>query len=296
MITHLTIGVPKTLVDRSGYDKKTLEQFERVTGIKKTRRFSGSMSRLIRQTLKAAVAKYPFFMCDSAAQVIVVTQTPDRLSPCMAMGVHQYLDLTSDVAAFDVNQSCVGFLYGLELASRSGGDTILVCVDKLRFGNPGTLDALMFSDACAVAYVTQSKAGGAYFDNNGLGSKHLYMRASGKMKMDGAKTFNFAVETVPPLIKTMNAAFGYDYLCPHQANLSILNLIEKRSGFDGRMLKSIEEYGNQSMVSIPTALAYNEQDILGKSVLLCGFGAGWSAAAMGLPKWSTKPITQIVEV
>ena len=35
-------------------------------------------------------------------------------------------------------------------------------------------------------------------------------------------------------------------------------ILEMRSGFKGRALYSIEEYGNQSMCSIPTVLAVNE--------------------------------------
>lgn len=289
MINNLTIGVPRHQVDRSGYDPGQLEQFSRVTGINKTRHYPGPISTLIRKTLRAA----EFVDRIHLRQVIVVTQTPNRLSPCLAMGVHHFLGLPDTVAAFDVNQSCVGFIYGLHIAGYLPGDTLLVCVDKLRFGEPGTLDNLMFSDACAVAYVTRDYIEPATFKNDGDGQKHLFCKANGSMKMDGPRTFDFATNTTPEMIEGMGES--YDFLCPHQANLSILKLLERRSGFKGRVLKSIEEYGNQSMVSIPTALAFNEEKILGKDILLCGFGAGWSAATMGL-RWCRERVSQIVEV
>lgn len=49
--------------------------------------------------------------------VICVTQTPDYLQPSNANVLHGRLGLGKHVAAFDVNQGCSGWVYGLYLAA-----------------------------------------------------------------------------------------------------------------------------------------------------------------------------------
>lgn len=297
LIRNLTVVVPKQIVSRDGYEPERLAHFERLTGIKKTRRFSGTPAEF----LKAGIGLFgkilpqiPYYK-----GIILVTQTPSRLSPANAMDL---LPLSSnrDIPVFDVNQSCDGFIYGLKLANSLAEyehDTFLVvCMDMLRFEN-GTEESLIFSDAISFCMVRPLGWGKFRFLNNDEGKEILCAGTDGKMKMDGGAVFDFVTRNVPRMISDyVEHNWKFDALVQHQANLSMMNLVVKRSGFEGEHLTSIEEYGNQSMVSIPCTLAANEEKILGKRVLICGYGAGYSAAITGLPKWSDKPVSRILEV
>lgn len=301
-IESLTIGVPKHALDRSLFvkDATQLESFEKLTGIKKTRRWHKPDSGDLFGRVEAKIKK------ESICAVIYVTQSPFRLSPCCAVDVHHSLKLPSNIPVFDVNQSCDGFIYGLWLARKilmgaTDQDRVLmVCFDALRFSKT-PVESLIFSDAISFTVVRKeygTRNFHSHFHTNGAGASVLFAGRDGQMAMDGGKVFDFVTKNVPNQIQEYERSclpLGFDYLCQHQANLSMMKIVDKRSGFSSKSLYSIEEYGNQSMVSIPTALAYNEQSILGKNILLAGYGAGWCTAVTGI-KWSAKMVSEIIEV
>lgn len=284
MIESILVGIPNFIMPR--VQSPELEKFERVTGIKKTRRYNGNSFSMITDTLKHR--KSPLEVPDN---LIVVTQSPDQFSPCMAADVHDYLRFPSKTIAFDVNHACDGWVLGVHLANRLGGRTMLICVDRLRF-EPNEIEKYIFSDACTI---TMIQAGIEKFKSFTDGSKSdlLFCGLDGEMVMDGGAVFDFVSTKVPDFIDSFD--IGYDWLAPHQANISMLKLLERRTDYENRVLYSIEEYGNQSMSSIPTCLAHNEDKILDKSVLCVGFGAGFTAAGIAL-HWSRAPVTRIVEI
>lgn len=299
MIRSLTVGVG-TEIDRLAHVNSqkvpltVIRQFERVTGIAKTRRFSGTATEL---AVKTALAHKGFAgEFEDPFALIVVTQSPDRRSPCMAVDVHRALRLARTIPAFDVNQSCCGFIYGLALAKTLGVPVLLVCVDMLR-ATPDTIDELIFSDAACAAFVDPSIAlHSPLFHTDGSGAEKLTSDEKGLLCMDGGAVFDFVTSHVPQLLRAYEDFSGsYDYLAQHQPNLSMMKIVEKKSGFTERSLHSIQEYGNQSMVSVATAIAMNEKEALGKRLLLAGYGAGWSAAVMGV-RWSDTPVSRIVEI
>jgi 3-oxoacyl-[acyl-carrier-protein] synthase-3 len=282
MIESLLVAVPKEIVPRE--ETEELTRFERVTGIKKTRRYSGNIIDFIKQAL-GRVKSYT-----TPDRVIVLTQSPDRFSPCIAIEIHHFLGLPATATAFDVNHACDGWVLGVHLAQRLPGRTMLICADMLRY-NPNPIEGLIFSDSVSVTIITPEIAPFKSF-TDGSKSAELYCGIDGQMKMDGDSVFDFVTTKVPELVKEF---LDHDYLAPHQANFSMNKLLEIRSGYRGRTLYSIEEYGNQSMNGVPCNLAFNENKILGKDVLCVGFGAGFSAAALSLV-WPSQQIASIVEV
>jgi 3-oxoacyl-[acyl-carrier-protein] synthase-3 len=286
MIHSITVGIPETVLDRSQFEPKQLAQFERLTGIKKTRRFEGSTREMISKTVEAGRDN---LRLEKVGAVIVVTQSPDRLSPCMAVDVHKQLGLGAEVPCFDVNQSCDGLVYGLWIASKimlgeGKSDVILVCADRLRYSKT-PLESLIFSDACAVIQVGKGFGSKFFFDTDGSLSEKLYSKLDGSMDMDGAAVFDKVNGAVPELIKKVMdfTWLEVSYLVPHPANLSMIKTIEKRTGFEGRTLHAIEEYGNQSMVGIATSLVVHIEKLFGKNVLLVGYGAGFCSSAVVVP-------------
>jgi len=115
-------------------------------------------------------------------------------------------------------------------------------------------------------------------------------RAKDHMRMKGDIVFNFVQTAIPPLIDSLIKFSGIekneiDYYMCHQANKFILRkLAEKMKITHDKMPNNVvENFGNASGASIPTAIAFN----LGKKLLtnqykicLCGFGAGLTWASM----------------
>ena len=213
------------------------------------------------------------------------------------MDIHKALGLQATVPCFDMNQSCDGMVYGLWVASKLRGNVILVCTDMLRT-DEANIDSLIFSDAAVACLVNVSNGFSEplfYNDPSGI-NKLQSDSTTGLMKMDGGFVYDYVVKNVPPLVmEYVNRYPEIDLLCSHQANMSMLRLIEMRTKFTGRSLHSIAEYGNQSMISIASAIALNEDKILGKKILLCTFGAGMCSALMAV-RWQKERCTRIVEL
>jgi 3-oxoacyl-[acyl-carrier-protein] synthase-3 len=289
MIEQLIVAVPKAIVDRSHLDKNKLIDFERVTGIKKTRRYEGTTTEMILRALDASSLDV-----EGIDAVIVVTQSPDRLSPCMAVEIHNHLKLPKSALAFDINQACSGWITGLRV-SATFSRPLLICADRLRY-NKTPLEGLIFSDSVSITKLNRC---GEYtpseFYTDGSFSNKIYCGLNGEMDMDGAFVFDFVTGTLPPMIRSFQESFPCDVLVPHQANLSMNKILASRSGFKNNWIESIEEYGNQSMNSIPTAIVLNESKILYNNLLLCGFGAGMSVALMKI-RWPKESISTLVEI
>ena len=106
--------------------------------------------------------------------LIVVTQSPDYLTPATAIILQDRLQLSSATIAFDVNLGCSGYPFGLHIlgsmiasgAVKKGlvlvGDKCATVIDPL-FSDAGTATALEFS----------ASAPPMYFDLNSDGSGHM---------------------------------------------------------------------------------------------------------------------------
>lgn len=292
MIEAMTVVTVKESVDRSGYDANKVKSFERITGIKHTKRTDESVLRMSLPAISDVLKKTKHIPIEA---VIFITQSPDRLSPAHAVSVLEYFALPNNIPAFDVNQSCCAFIYGLFLASTLNKNTLLVCADKLR-PDAGDLDNLLFSDGATAAVVTPQGFSEFQFLNDPTGALELFSTKEGRLVINGGAVFDFTTENIPQFIQRYyHQSSPPQVLVQHQANLTMMKMIHKRSGFPGQSLTSIEQLGNMSMCSIPSAIALNEEQILNKRMLLCGYGAGWSAAQVEVT-WPGKPITNIIEI
>ena len=136
MLESLTVAVPKSMMSRSDMKPDELAKFEKVTGIKNTRHFivedgpayrHGTLSEFI----KAALDQVTIDVAEIEA-LLVVTQTPDRLSPCMAVEIAAHLGLPHNIPAIDMNHACDGFIMGLWAGQKLSGKTLVICADMLR--------------------------------------------------------------------------------------------------------------------------------------------------------------------
>ena len=258
--------------------------------------------------------------------VIVATSTPDDLFGDAAYVANEIG--ATKAAAFDLTAACSGFVYGLVTASQflhSGAykKVLIVGADALTrfldwedrgtcilFGDgsgamvveatdneddSGVLGFALHSDGergCNLALPYESKFEALPNDAGNIVDKGAY----GKMTMNGAEVYKFAVNAVPDVISEglENAGMtvaDVDWLLLHQANIRIMEHASQVLGIPmEKVLVNLDEYGNTSAGSIPLALEQAVRDGKiknGDIIATAGFGAGlsWGSAIL---KWGGK--------
>jgi 3-oxoacyl-[acyl-carrier-protein] synthase-3 len=107
--------------------------------------------------------------------------------------------------------------------------------------------------------------------------------------MDGPKVWEFAVHTVPKVIRSLLAEHDLrprdlDLVILHQSNLRMIEAIIKDLGLSmEQTVTTVETFGNTAAASIPLTLQRAKQSGQLKRdsrVMLCGFGGGlsWGSA------------------
>ena len=103
--------------------------------------------------------------------------------------------------------------------------------------------------------------------------------------MNGQTVFKLAVKYFPEIIlesldSISMSIENIDLLIPHQANIRIIQMVQKKLGLnDDRVFSNIEKYGNTTAASIPIAIceAYDQGKIKkGDIVALAAFGSGFA--------------------
>lgn len=270
----------------------TSEYIEKITGIRERRKASPEEATSDLAT-KAALSAL-----DSAGikakdidLIILSTTAPDMPFPATACIVQKNLNLDRAVA-FDINASCSGFLYALNIAEtfiRNGKvDTALVIASEIksRFVDPEDKEtAILFGDG-AGAIVLQGTNDGARKTSNrdiictrlfsdGKNWKWIHLPAGGSrmpatsstvasglhtMEMDGGKVYRAAVTTLQQMILDILKEYSLgkediDTFIFHQANLRIIRQVQKRLGIkEDRVPLTLPFYGNTSSASIPITL------------------------------------------
>ncbi len=123
--------------------------------------------------------------------------------------------------------------------------------------------------------------------------------------MDGTEIFNFSITEEPRAVQELVDYSGIDfqtidYFVFHQANRYILKNIAKRLKIEVEKvpMKTVEQYGNQSSASIPSALCGELGSVLldgdSKKCLLSGFGVGlsWASCLLTL---GDLPICEVID-
>lgn len=252
-ISGISAVVPEKeicLSDEAQYydnDLKKIERTRKMVGFWKRRVVEDGVtaSDLCVQAAKRLLADMAVDKNEIDALVFVV-QNPDYSSPATACIIHQRLDLPQSCPAFDVNQGCSGYVYGLWLASSLieggqcrkvlllAGDTSSINVDLRNrvtapvFGDAGTATLMEFSEK-SVSFFELGANGKGYeaiivpagnakipvghqVADNGTLCREIQ---NGKnvthltdIYMDAAAVFNFTMTVVPPHIKSLMSFAG----------------------------------------------------------------------------------------
>lgn len=115
-------------------------------------------------------------------------------------------------------------------------------------------------------------------------------RSLDNLVMKGDDVFNFVQREVPPMIEDLLTRAGVDkknvdYFMFHQPNKFMLNKLADKLEIPREKMPSniVENFGNASGVSIPTAITFNLGDrLINESLLICmaGFGVGLTWASL----------------
>lgn len=252
--------------------------------------------------------------------ILVATVTPDSPMPATAVHVQRKLG-AGTCAAMDLSAACAGFLYGITIADQfiRGGaakNVLVVGVELLsRLVNwEDRTTCVLFGDGAGA--IVLGPANGAESRGKPRGILSSTLRADGelaeslivpaggsalplthelldqkknKVHMKGQDIFKVAVKNLYGASKDALERAGLtpddvDWICPHQANLRIIDFAVKRLGVPPeRVLVNIDRVGNTSSASIPILLDENVRSGVvkpGDTLVLCALGAGiaWGGA------------------
>ncbi|MFO0547390.1 MAG: beta-ketoacyl-ACP synthase III [Polyangiaceae bacterium] len=253
--------------------------------------------------------------------ILVATVTPDYPMPATAVFVQEKLG--ARCAAMDLSAACAGFVFGLSIAdqfvrSKHMRYVLVIGVELLSrvIDWSDRTTCVLFGDGAGAAIV--GPADGAQARGRERGIRSTQIRSDGtlagslvipgggsvapltldrleqrqnKVHMKGQDIFKVAVKNLHSagqavLEQQGMTADDLDWVCPHQANLRIIDMAVSRLGVPrDKVLLNIDRVGNTSSASIPILLDESVEAGRvrpGDNVLLCALGAGisWGSALL----------------
>jgi len=244
--------------------------------------------------------------------IVLSTTSPDMFMPSTACLVQKNIG-AKKAAAFDVNASCSGFIYSLNIAemfirgSQTNTALVIAAEVKSRFVDPRDKEtAILFGDGAGAIVLSNEHALSqlsaqilcTWLYADGTNWKWINLPAGGSrmpvtadtiasglhtMQMDGSKVYRKAIKTFEGLLTDTVKRCGLtlddiDTFIFHQANLRIIKQVISRLGIpEEKVPVTITRTGNTSSASIPITLdqLVREGKIKkGDNVLLAAFGGG----------------------
>lgn len=301
----LSSKLPSQCVDNHFFEDKIETSHDWIlarTGIK-TRYFCGSGEDDLYLASEAAIGALEDAGI-AAAEIdltLVATSTSSQALPSLACRLQGEIALSG--LALDINAACSGFLCAVDVAEqyiKSGKckRVLIVAVDV----SSNVLDmtdrntCILFGDGAGAVVLEATEEPGIMLSHclsDGRSDLIHTEPYSGKgyLHMNGREVFRHAIARFDEMINHMVSIAGVavgdvDLFVPHQANKRIIeNVAEKHAIPEGKMVSSIEQYGNTMAASIPMALSLaREQGRLraGQLIFFESLGAGmvWGYALM----------------
>lgn len=316
-IAGIGFHVPETVITNDDLTKildTSDEWIKTRTGIERRHVLSGNETAVEMgiQAGKKALEKSGI-PAEDIDYIIVAASLGTHIYPSTACEIQAALG-ANKAACFDITAACSGLIYGLGIArafikSGAAKNILIVATEGLSrcmdWSDRST--CVLFGDGAGAMMLTVSDDGqddilSVELKSDGSCGNFIKMATPGKncplveenevedmyVKMDGKEVYKFVVTNLPTYIEECVEKSGLkleeiDYLVPHQANLRIIEALEKRLNFDPtHVISNIQEYANTSAASIPIALTESIQS--GKiklpcSAILTGFGAGMTVGS-----------------
>ena len=247
--------------------------------------------------------------------IVVATTTPDDTFPSTATTVQRKLG-AKQAFAFDVQAVCAGFVYALTVAESmllagKGQKALVIGAESftklLDWTDRGT--CVLFGDG-AGAVILEAEEGA---DDYGILSSALHSDGNfrdilyvdggpsatgdvGHVRMEGQEVFRHAVEKLSSVMDEVLQMAGkapseIDWLVPHQANLRIINGMQRKLKLpEDRVIRTVQKHANTSAASIPLALSeavhdgrISSGDLLALEAIGGGLAWGGSLVRYGRP-------------
>lgn len=227
--------------------------------------------------------------------IIVVTSSPDQISPSTASILHNKLNIVRNVPSFDINAVCAGFVYATTFAStliNSGLYEKILIVASERYSKHTELtdrNCVFFGDGAGAILLGKSNKGWlvTHIASNGkeTGMTGFRMPLNTSFKQNGREVWNQAVKVLPESIKLVLkeaelTSNDISLLIPHQPSINILKLVSNDIELPIERVKTVmDKYGNIAGASIPIALddaMRNNEIKKGDKLLFSAVGAGWA--------------------
>jgi len=212
--------------------------------------------------------------------IIVATTTPDNTFPSTATKV-QHMIGAKGAIAFDVQAVCAGFVYALDIAEamlQGGRGRRALVIGAESFSKlldwQDRTTCVLFGDGAGAAVLelvddapewgirsSVLHADGAYRDILYVDGGPSATGDVGHVRMEGKEVFRHAVEKLAAVMDEALDAAGLcaadiDWLVPHQANVRIIDAMQKKMDLpNDRVVRTVEQHANTSAASIPLALA-----------------------------------------
>jgi 3-oxoacyl-[acyl-carrier-protein] synthase-3 len=281
-----------------------------------TNSYMGAMAA--QAVLKKANLKY-----EDIDAIVCASGTYEQPIPCTAALIQRAMGKqNSGTPCFDINATCLGFVIGMDVVSslvEAGrfNRVLLISSEIASVGLPWNQHeaCALFGDGAVAAIVERTPVG----ENSHVIAAHQVTYSSGAetcqivgggtrvhsrnfsvnsteqddarflFSMDGRKVFKQASEHLPAFAAKLEELTGlnlkdYDYVVPHQASASAMDLMRRKLGIPVEKFANIvEQYGNMIAASIPLALSLGIESgkvKRGSNVLLLGTSAGFSIGAI----------------
>lgn len=251
--------------------------------------------------------------------IVLATLSPDHFFPGTGVFLQRELGMAT-APAIDIRAQCSGFVYGLQVADaliRAGQYRTLLLVGVeiqstgLDVSTEGRDMAVLFGDGAGAVVLRATEEEGrgilsTHLHAEGEYAEILFGDAPASVRhpristedfelrrvypsMSGREVFKHAVTRMPEVVEEALDANGLevsdiDLLIPHQANLRISQMVQRRLGLrDDQVFNNIQRYGNTTAATIPIALSEAVREgRLERGDLVCftAFGSGftWGSA------------------
>jgi 3-oxoacyl-[acyl-carrier-protein] synthase III len=248
--------------------------------------------------------------------IIGASSYPQQAIPCTAALVQRELGAPDGLSAcFDINATCLGFLFALHYAAQAIHlaffKRVLIFSSEIASPslNPNEPESFtLFGDAAAAVIVEASDEScfhGAAFKTFSSGAPLTQVLGGGTLHrpgtnynpdfnlftMDGPAVFKHASRTMKPFMDEFLGAICWkpsdvNAFVPHQASRYAVAYLSSRLGFQqNQVILNLPTRGNCVAASIPLALAeavYAKRIKRGDKVLLTGTAAGLTLGAVAL--------------
>jgi len=305
-ISDISYFLPKKISLKKKF--KTQRHFKKIyekTGIKNVSLSSKKQTALdlaIKSSNK--ILKYKKNLIDA---LIYVTQSPEYNLPSGSCILQDKLGLKKNIIAFDVNQGCSGYIYGLSLASsliqsNQSKNVLLICSDTYRKYIKDNNNSCfpIFADGASSTIISRSSKKKCFVDfefgTDGSGYMDLIVKNSGsnyngkdpEIFMDGKKVLMFTMSNIPKLVNKILIKNGLTkkdikYFIFHQASKVVIENLKKKLDLDeDKVYHDLKNLGNTVSSTIPINLRdliKNKKIKRGDKILLAGFGVGYSMGA-----------------